>query len=409
MSGMSDGHHVRTIAVLGATGSVGASTLDVIGRHPDRFTLAAVAANRNWQKMRDICLRFRPKLAAMLDPDAARELDAALRTAGVRTEVASGPSGLCAVATWSGADTVLAAIVGAAGLQPTMAAAAAGKRILLANKEALVMGGALFMAAAARGGAAVLPIDSEHNAIFQCLPPTYARNPDEAGVRRLLLTASGGPFRTREVSTLHDVTPDEACAHPNWSMGRKISVDSATMMNKGLEVIEAHRLFGVAGSAIEVVVHPQSVVHSLVEYVDGSVLAQLGHPDMRTPIAQALACPARGSVDVPGLDLAMRGRLDFEAVDHQRFPSIQLAYDVLNAGDFASVTLNAANEVAVEAFLAGRIAFTRIAPAVSETLQATAACALHTLDDTLECDHRARSTTAAILELDRRIVSAASA
>jgi len=405
MAAMSDVHHLRAVAVLGATGSVGASTLDVIGSHPDRFALVAVSAHRNWEKMRDICIRFRPRVAAMLETDAARHLDASLREAGVRTEVLGGVAGLCAVATLNGVDTVLAAIVGAAGLEPTLAAAAAGKRILLANKEALVMGGALFMSAAAQGRATVLPIDSEHNAIFQCLPPTYARDADDAGVRRLILTASGGPFRTRALSTLHDVTPDEACAQPNWTMGRKISVDSATMMNKALEVIEAHRLFGVAVSAIDVLVHPQSIVHSLVEYVDGSVLAQLGHPDMRTPIAQALAFPDRVAIDVPALDLAARGRLDFESVDHQRFPSIRLAYDVLDAGDFASVTLNAANEVAVDAFLGGRIAFTRIAPAVSEALEATSSCSLRSIDDTLECDRRARSTTAAILKLDRRAVS----
>lgn len=405
---MNEVNALRSVAVLGATGSVGASTLDVIARHPDRFRLSAVTAHRNWEKMRDICAQFRPRLAAMLDAGAAHELEHALRATGLATQVMSGAAGLRAVATLDEADTVLAAIVGAAGLEPTLAAAAAGKRILLANKEALVMGGALFMAAAARGAATVLPIDSEHNAIFQCLPPRYARNPDDVGVRRLLLTASGGPFRTRPVASLHDVTPDEACAHPNWTMGRKISVDSATMMNKALEVIEAHRLFGVSASAIEVLVHPQSVVHSLVEYVDGSVLAQLGHPDMRTPIAQALAFPDRVAVDVPPLDLVARGRLDFEAADHERFPCIRLAYQVLNAGDYASVTLNAANEIAVQAFLDRRIAFTAIAPAVAGALDATPACTLRTLDDTLECDRRARSTTGAILRLDRTQLAAES-
>ena len=389
----------RTVALLGATGSIGQSALDVIARHPDRFRLSAVAARRNWKALHQICRRFGPQLAALVDADAAHALQRELRASNSRTEVLSGEAGLVAVAEHDRADTVIAAIVGAAGLIPTTAAARAGKRILLANKEALVVGGELFMAAAAAGRAEVLPIDSEHNAIAQCLPPTYARDPRSCGVRRLLLTGSGGPFRTRAATSLDGVTPDEACAHPNWVMGRKISVDSATMMNKGLEVIEAHRLFGVAPDAIDVVVHPQSVVHSLVEYVDGSVLAQLGHPDMRTPIAHALAFPDRVATGVPALDLIARGRLEFEALDHDRFPCVRLAFNALAAGGYATVTLNAANEVAVAAFLDRRIAFTEIARTCRRILDAAVPSTLRTIDDVLECDRRARQAASAALDL----------
>jgi 1-deoxy-D-xylulose-5-phosphate reductoisomerase len=294
---------------------------------------------------------------------------------------------------------VIAAIVGAAGLRPTLAAARAGKRILLANKEALVIGGAVFMAAATEGGATLLPIDSEHNAIFQCLPATYARDPAESGVRRILLTASGGPFRKRPVAELHSVSADEACAHPNWVMGRKISVDSATMMNKGLEMIEAHWLFGVARERIEIVVHPESVIHSLVEYVAGSMLAELGHPDMRTPIAQALAYPDRVDAGVAALDLVRRGALTFEAPDHARFPCIGLASDALGEGGTAPAVLNAANEVAVAAFLAGRIRFTDIAPACAETMARLPARPVATTDDALAADAEARAVARAWLKL----------
>ena len=297
------------------------------------------------------------------------------------------------VATLAEADTVLAAIVGAAGLPSTLAAARAGKRILLANKEALVMGGALFMDAVREGGATLLPIDSEHNAIFQCLPANYARDPAGAGVRRILLTASGGPFRTRAADDLAAVTADEACAHPNWSMGRKISVDSATMMNKGLEVIEAHWLFGAPHAAIEVVIHPQSVIHSLVEYVDGSVLAQLGHPDMRTPIAQALAYPERIATPVPALDLAQLAALSFEAPDFARFPCLALAYDALRAGGTAAAVLNAANEVAVSAFLEGALPFTGIASACADALRRVPTRTVRSLDDVGAADAQAREAT----------------
>jgi 1-deoxy-D-xylulose-5-phosphate reductoisomerase len=390
---------MRTLALLGATGSIGDSTLDVAAQHPQRFRIGAVAANHNWRKLLEVCRRFRPECAALLDPAAARELERALREERIDTRVSAGAQGLVEVATWPTADTVLAAIVGAAGLAPTLAAARAGKRMLIANKEALVIGGALFMDAAAAGGATLIPIDSEHNAIFQCLPPAYARDPHAAGVRRLLLTASGGPFRTRSMADMASVTPAQACAHPNWVMGRKISVDSATLMNKGLEVIEANRLFAVAPDAIEVVVHPQSVVHSLVEYVDGSVLAQLGHPDMRTPIAQALALPERIDAGVPALDLIARGELTFEAPDHARFPCLRLAYDALRGAPNAPIALNAANEVAVAAFLDGAIGFCAIADAVAAVLDATPAADIRSLDDALACDAAARRAARAFLSL----------
>jgi 1-deoxy-D-xylulose-5-phosphate reductoisomerase len=381
---------MRRVALLGATGSIGDSALDVIARHPERYAVAALAAHRNAAKLGALCRRFRPAVAALLDVEAARTLAADLAGAGLATRVLAGPEGLEAAAALDEADTVLAAIVGAAGLSPTLAAARAGKRILLANKEALVIGGALFMRAAEEGGAALVPIDSEHNAIFQCLPGGYARDPGAAGVRRILLTASGGPLRDRPVAEFPAVTPDEACAHPNWSMGRKISVDSATMMNKGLEVIEAHWLFGVPRQAIDVVVHPQSVIHSLVEYVDGSVLAQLGHPDMRTPIAQALAHPERIDAGVPRLELPALAALTFTAPDLDRFPCLGLAYAALDGGGSAPVTLNAANEVAVEAFLAGRARFTDIAATCAEALARLAARPIGSLDEALAADAEAR-------------------
>jgi len=381
---------MRSVTVLGATGSIGDSTLDVIARHPDRFTVVALGAHSNAGKLGALCRQFRPRYAALGDVAAAQALQRELARDGVATDVLAGPDGLAALAALPEADTVLAGIVGAAGLVPTLAAARAGKRILLASKEALVMSGAVFMEACTQGGATLLPIDSEHNAIFQCLPAGYARDPARAGVRRILLTASGGPFRTRPVAELAGVTPDEACAHPNWSMGRKISVDSATMMNKGLEVIEAHWLFGVPGAAIEVVIHPQSVIHSLVEYVDGSVLAQLGNPDMRTPIAQALAYPERVDAGVAQLDLPRLAGLDFAAPDAARFPCLRLAYEALGAGGTAPAVLNAANEVAVAAFLAGRAPFTDIAGACAETLERVPARPLASLDEAVAADAEAR-------------------
>jgi len=390
---------IRRISILGATGSIGDSALDVIARHPDRFAVAALTAHAQWERLAELCLRHRPDLAVMSNPEAASQLERALTRAGLRTRVLAGEAGLVEAARLPDADTVVAAIVGAAGLHSTLAAALAGKRILLANKEALVIGGAAFMQAVDAGGATLLPIDSEHNAIFQCLPTGYARKPAESGVRRIVLTASGGPFRTRPLAELPTVSADEACAHPNWVMGRKISVDSATMMNKGLEMIEAHWLFGVPRERIEVVVHPESVIHSLVEYVDGSMLAQLGNPDMRTPIAQALAFPDRIDAGVDGLDLVRRGALNFSAPDHARFPCIRLAADALDAGGTAPAVLNAANEIAVAAFLAGRIRYTDIAPACSEALARLPVRPVHALDDALAADADARAVTRAWLKL----------
>jgi 1-deoxy-D-xylulose-5-phosphate reductoisomerase len=390
---------MRRVSLLGATGSIGDSALDVIARHPGRYAVVALAAHRNARKLAALCRRFRPSIAALLDADAARALERDLAGDGLPTRVLAGPDGLVEAARCAEADTVLAAIVGAAGLAPTLAAARAGKRLLVANKEALVIGGAAFMRAAREGGATILPIDSEHNAVFQCLPAGYAGDPARAGVRRIVLTASGGPFRARAVDTLGAVTPDEACAHPNWRMGRKISVDSATMMNKGLEVIEAHYLFGVPARLIDVVVHPESVVHSLVEYVDGSLLAQLGHPDMRTPIAQALAWPERIDSGVGPLDLASLAALSFEALDPARFPCLGLAYDALAAGGAATVVLNAANEVAVAAFLGGRASFPAIAATCAETLARTAPRAVASLDDALAADADARRAACALLRL----------
>jgi len=327
----------RNVAILGATGSIGASALDVIARHPDRYRVVALTAGRRWEALLELVERFHPAVAAMRDPDAAQLLDAALRRRGLSTStrVLSGASGLRDVATLPEIDTVIAAIVGAAGLEPTMAAATAGKRVLLANKEALVLAGELFMAAVRGSGAVLLPIDSEHNAIFQCLPADTKRSPAACGVRRILLTASGGPFRDTPVADLQNVTPDQACAHPRWTMGRKISVDSATMMNKGLELIEACWLFDTTPDHIQIVLHPQSVIHSMVEYVDGSVLAQLGNPDMRTPIAHALAWPERIASGVERLDIFSVARLDFSPPDETRFPCLPLAYQAWRAGGTA--------------------------------------------------------------------------
>ncbi len=392
----------RRLTLLGATGSIGDSTLDVVARHPDRFEVVALAAHRNADKLLDLCRRHRPRVAALHDVARAGELARALAAECIATRVVAGQAGLCEVASLPETDTVLAAIVGAAGLPSSLAAARAGKRILLANKEALVMGGALFIEAVEAGGASLMPIDSEHNAVYQCLPSPYARDPDAAGIRRILLTASGGPFFARPDVDLDRVSPDEACAHPNWSMGRKISVDSATMMNKGLEVIEAHWLFGVDADRIEVVIHPQSVVHSLVEYVDGSVLAQLGHPDMRTPIAQALAAPERIDSGVPALELAQLAQLTFARPDHARFPCLGLAYDALRADAGAPIALNAANEVAVDAFLAGRARFTDIARACTAALSRRSVARIAHLDDALAADAEARAIACAELDIPMR-------
>jgi len=360
---------MQRITILGATGSIGASTLDVIARHPDRYSVYALTAHSRVEALAAQCIQFKPARAVVGSAEAATRLTALLQAAGSRTEVEWGEQALCEVACAAGTDAVMAAIVGGAGLAPTLAAARAGKKVLLANKEALVMSGQLFMDAIAQSGAALLPIDSEHNAIFQCLPAGYGRVPAAAGVSKILLTASGGPFLKRDVATLEDVTPDEACKHPKWVMGRKISVDSATMMNKGLEVIEAHWLFGAPSSQIEVVIHPQSVVHSMVSYEDGSVLAELGNPDMRTPIAQALAYPERIASGVAQLNLTQVGTLQFEKPDFDRFPCLKLAYDALNAGGTAPALLNAANEVAVAAFLEQRIGFRQIDRVIAAVME----------------------------------------
>jgi 1-deoxy-D-xylulose-5-phosphate reductoisomerase len=362
---------VKSVTLLGATGSIGTSTLDVLGRHPDRYRVEALTAHRDVDGMAGLCARFRPRYAVMADTAAAERLAATLATANGdgTTEVLAGADGLARVAALDGVDIVVAAIVGAAGLLPTLAAARAGKRILLANKEALVMSGGLFIDAVEEGGAELLPVDSEHNAIFQCLPAGFGRGLDDGGVHDILLTASGGPFRDTPLDRLDRVTPDQACAHPNWEMGRKISVDSATMMNKGLEVIEACWLFGLPPERIEVVIHPQSTVHSLVQYVDGSLLAELGRPDMRTAIAHALAWPERIASGVAPLSGAELGRLEFHPPSLERFPCLDLAYRAARAGGGAPTVLNAANEVAVAAFLEGTLPFTAIARVIDTTLE----------------------------------------
>jgi 1-deoxy-D-xylulose-5-phosphate reductoisomerase len=382
----------RRLTLLGSTGSIGDSTLDVVARHPDRFAVYALAAHRNSEKIVAQCLKFQPVVAVVGDGDTAASVETQLRAAGSATQVAYGPQALVDVSKDSGCDTVVAAIVGAAGLAPTLAAARAGKRILLVNKEALVMSGAIFMNAVRDSGATLHPVDSEHNAIFQCLPREVS--PGDAslhgGVSKIILTASGGPFRTRDPATLVDVTPEEACKHPTWVMGRKISVDSATMMNKGLEVIEAHWLFGLPSERVDVLIHPQSVIHSLVSYADGSVLAQLGNPDMRTPIAHALAFPERVESGATQLDLAQVASLSFEKPDYERFPCLALAMQALSAGGIASAALNAANEVSVDAFLARRIRFTDIALTVGAVLDVLPNRNADSIDDVLEADAAAR-------------------
>ena len=381
---------VQGITVLGATGSIGQSTLDVVRRHPDRYRIVALTAHRQVDRLVADCLEFAPQFAVVGDAASAQEAAARLAAAGSDTEVAWGEEALVAAATHPEAAMVMAAIVGAAGLAPTLAAARAGRRILLANKEVLVMAGELFMHAVRAHGATLLPVDSEHNAIFQALPPDFSRGLAACGVEKIFLTASGGPFRSLPLSALADVTPEQACAHPNWVMGRKISVDSATMMNKGLEVIEAHWLFAAPPAMIRVVVHPQSVIHSAVQYVDGSVLAQLGNPDMRTPIAYAMAWPERIAAGVEPLDLFKVGRLDFQAPDFSRFRCLQLAYDALRAGGTAPAILNAANEVAVAAFLERRLSFTGIPALLEATLEAVTAGPEGSLDDVLAADAAAR-------------------
>ncbi len=384
------------VTVLGATGSIGLSTLDVLARHAERYEVFALTAFSRVDELAGLCLRHRPRLAVVADVRAAASLQQRLRDAGLNTEVLYGEQALCEVASAAEVDVVMAAIVGAAGLRPTLAAVQAGKRVLLANKEALVMSGALFMQAVRRHAATLLPIDSEHNAIFQCLPERTG-SLEQLGVRRILLTASGGPFREFTLEQMASVTPAQACAHPNWSMGQKISVDSASMMNKGLELIEACWLFDVPPARVEVVVHPQSVIHSMVDYLDGSVLAQLGNPDMRTPIAHALAWPERIDAGVSALDLFRIARLDFQAPDEQRFPCLRLARQAAEQGGTAPALLNAANEVAVAAFLAGRIGFTAIAALIEEVLQREPVAAADDLQQVFAADARARELAGAWL------------
>ena len=381
----------QQVTVLGATGSIGLSTLDVIARHPQRYQVFALTGFSRLAELEVLCLRFKPRYAVVPNKSAAQALQSALQGADLPTRVLVGEAGLCEVAAHPEVDAVMAAIVGAAGLPPTLAAVEAGKKVLLANKEALVMTGALFMQAVRRSGAVLLPIDSEHNAIFQCLPVDYVRGLAPVGVRRILLTASGGPFRQTPLDELQHVTPEQACAHPNWSMGRKISVDSASMMNKGLELIEACWLFAAKPAQIEVVIHPQSVIHSLVDYVDGSVLAQLGNPDMRTPISHALAWPERIDSGVAPLDLFAIARLDFQAPDEQRFPCLRLARQVADVGGTAPALLNAANEIAVQAFLERRIGFPQIASIIEDVLNLEPAVEVENLDSVLLADNRARA------------------
>jgi 1-deoxy-D-xylulose-5-phosphate reductoisomerase len=383
---------MQNITILGATGSIGVSTLDVIARHPDRYRVYALTAHSRIAELAALCLRFRPEVAVTGSAEGASELAALLARDGVATEVLWGEAALCRVASAGGCDAVMAAIVGAAGLAPSLAAAQAGKKVLLANKEALVMSGQLFMTAVADSGATLLPIDSEHNAIFQCLPHDFNRATGAGGhgIARILLTASGGPFLGRAADTLGSVTPEEAVAHPNWVMGRKISVDSATMMNKGLEVIEAAWLFGASADQIEVLIHPQSVIHSMVSYVDGSVLAQLGNPDMRTPIAHALAYPERIASGVAPLDLTAMAQLRFERPDLQRFPCLKLAYDALRAGGSAPALMNAANEVAVAAFLNRQIGFRMIDQLIASVMDTVPHEPVTDMAGLLEQDRRAR-------------------
>ncbi len=379
------------LTILGSTGSIGLNTLDVVRRHPERYRIAALCAHTQIDRLFEQCLEFRPDFAVVRDDELAAELAtrlAAAGCAGIRVEY--GAEALTRMASLKEVDSVMVAIVGAAGLPPALAAAQAGKRVLLANKESLVMAGALFMRAVRESGAVLLPVDSEHNAIFQSLPRDYSSNLSAHGVVSLLLTASGGPFRGMDQAALARVTPEQACAHPKWAMGRKISVDSATLMNKGLEVIEAHWLFNIPPEKIEVVVHPQSIIHSLVRYVDGSVLAELGNPDMRTPIAHALAYPERIDSGVTALDLFSVGALSFERPDAERFPCLGLAYRALKLGGSGPAILNAANEVAVAAFLDRKISFNAIPTIITAALDTLPVTAVDTLADALAADAQAR-------------------
>ena len=391
---------MKSVTLLGSTGSIGVSTLDVLARHPDQYRIYALTANHSVEKLLSQCRQFEPEVAVMLDEQSADLLAQQLKSEGINTQVLAGLKALEQVAESSKTDYVVAAIVGAAGLLPTLAAARAGKHILLANKEALVMSGGLFMREVAANGATLLPVDSEHNAIWQCLPvgEKQKHHYDGKGVRRIILTASGGPFRDYDLAELEHVTPEQAVAHPNWSMGQKISVDSATMMNKGLEVIEAHWLFGLQSDQIDVILHRQSIIHSMVDYVDGSVLAQMGNPDMRTPIANALAWPNRIDSGVESLDLVAVARLDFSVVDHTHFPCLALAYQALDAGGTSTAILNAANEVAVDAFLQAQIKFTDIAKTIEHVLSIMTASDGNTLQKIMADDQQSRQLAAEFIK-----------
>jgi len=384
-------NRVKGICILGATGSIGVNTLDVVARHPEKYKIVALSANGQVDRLLEQCEQYQPEYAVMANEKAAEELESKLKNKNISAQVLSGMDGLETIASLPQVDIVMAAIVGAAGLKPTLAAARSGKRILLANKEALVMSGQIFMDEVKKNNAVLLPIDSEHNAIFQCLPENYEKGLAESGITKILLTGSGGPFRTKALSELKNITPDEACAHPNWSMGRKISVDSATMMNKGLEIIEACWLFNTNPDNIQVVVHPQSVIHSMVQYSDGSVLAQLGQPDMRTPIAHALAWPDRIESGVEKLDLFSIAKLEFEQPDYERFPCLRLAEESIRKGGTAPAILNAANEVAVASFLNNELRFIDIPYIVEQTLKNINSRPANSLTEILEDDLAARS------------------
>jgi len=384
---------IQQVAILGSTGSIGVNTLDVIRAHPERFNVVALTAAKQIERLAEQCIEFKPTIAVVADADGAAQLSRLLQEKKIATQVLYGPEALVSAITESGCDTVMAAIVGAAGLVPALAAAQAGKRVLLANKEALVMSGNLFMQAMKVGGGELLPIDSEHNAIFQCLPNRYTQNPsDHLGVEELWLTASGGPFRDRPLADLASITPEQACAHPNWVMGRKISVDSATMMNKGLEVIEAFWLFGLPLEKIKVLIHPQSVVHSMVRYRDGSVLAQMGQPDMRTPIAYGLAWPERIDAGVAPLNLTQLTGLSFTEPNFAQFPCLSLAFAAAKAGGTAPTVLNAANEIAVAAFLDEGLPYLSIPDVVEHCLNTLSPVVASSLEVILEADARARHT-----------------
>ena len=387
---------MEQITILGATGSIGVSTLDVIDRHAREYNIFALTGNKKIPLLAEQCAKFNPKYAVVMDAEAAGELVNLLAQNHVSTEVLVGTDALASVSSHKDVDIVMAAIVGSAGLIPTLAAANAGKKVLLANKESLVMAGNLLMQAVDKSGSTLLPIDSEHNAIFQCLPRDI-KNLSKGGVSKLLLSASGGPFRGWSLGDMDEVTREQACAHPNWSMGQKISVDSATLMNKGLELIEACWLFDVSYDQIDIVVHPQSIIHSLVQYVDGSVLAQMGNPDMRTPIAHALAWPKRINSGVSDLNLAEIAKLDFEEPDLVNFPCLGLAYEAARVGLDAPVVLNASNEVAVQAFLDGRIGFTHIAEVVADTMARAIFKEPDSLSGVQESDKEARATSAEII------------